>query len=218
MAGGATSAYAAMLMCGDSISSVEVVQKLKDLGFIPGGHIDESSVNDLSHGTGCGANDKLPTILDNFKQNSASLEPFMKALMGDKFDPQVYRKIVETTPLHVGHNPAILAERFRAQAANALQVLEAGHEGVHGHEESTITINYVPDSTFNSSKLQEEHEHNQTFDVDMWALLILAESLSNGDGEKEKQLYHALVAYQLATAFTLTDGTQEMVILKPKNS
>lgn len=216
MAGGATSAYAALLMCGDSISSIQVVQKLKDLGFIPGGHTDESSIKDLSHGTGCGANDKLPAILDNFKQNSASLEPFMRALMGEKFDAKVYRKIVDTTPLHIGHNPAILAERFRAQAANALQVLEAGHEGIHGHEESRITINYVPNTTLNGSKLQEKYDHNQTFDVDIWAFTELARLLSDGDAEKEQELYHAFVAYQLATAFTLTDGTQKIVILKSK--
>jgi len=108
------------------------------------------------------------------------------------------------------------------------------------HKEAFIVVNYKQDQTLSQRKLQEKLakefpdvdplELPQAFVVDVWRIVKLASALVEADAKAKKQApehtqeswnsvdletaIYAGVAYQLATAATLTDGTLRNFIVK----
>lgn len=95
-----------------------------------------------------------------------------------------------------------------------------------GHKEDFIIINLRPGYTFSQATLRkllgarfeglDEKDMPQVFIVDMPRVAQVAEAMeqdTNGDRESAMAL-QAGVAYQLATAATLTDGSLRVFIVK----
>ena len=87
-------------------------------------------------------------------------------------------------------------------------------EGVHGHREMMVVFNYEENTTIDRDAYFKA-TGKQVFVVDVWYLRKLANYMATGT-EAETQasdLYHAMLAYQLATYVTLCDGSHRAAIL-----
>lgn len=166
--------------CGDSIDD--------DLALV-GSDLAEkeiycgvhSGAHQHGEGTDCGANDKFALILEN----------------GLKFSDQ----ITASTEAAGEEKPLAVTKRLDGD-----------------HNEDYIIVNYVEGTTFSQGAFadtlresfpdKDDKNLAQAFVVDAWRVVELAKA-SVPEDEFETAMY-AGVAYQVATAATLTDGTLKM--------
>lgn len=178
----------------------------------------------------CGANDKEQLIFSNIivfedkiKQDAVVL--FKK--LGWEFPQHSWdimigqvKKLQAQAAYFVGasgrKNLDIIAKGLQVEGSAPTSVIkELG--GIHN--EDFIYINLVKDTTFDQALFHEALQMDfpateslaQIFVVDIWRIQELAEAV--GDSEQEKTAaFMAGLAYQLATAATLTDGTLRVFI------
>jgi hypothetical protein len=220
---------------------------LNEKGIVSGMHT--ADVHGNATGTGCGANDQLPTILRNGSVYAEQISANLKALLAVAdipFNPQVFnRDVLESW------NEAIEANGFAesstgvsrlSEMKKAIQTAQAesgtdtpvavSKHLLADHKEDFIILNYVEGKTFSQNvfmkKLAATQDVDPTSDeakaiaqafvVDVPRIVELARAVSTdaagavNDTQFEKALY-AGVAYQLATAATLTDGSLRMFIV-----
>jgi hypothetical protein len=150
---------------------------------------------------------------------------------GLEFHPEVLERVLanwkaalEDEPYFAGSTGASRLKTILATQAAATEV--AGEERPLAvtkhlggdHNEDYIIVNYIDGTTFSQGALAEtlreafpdKDDKNlaQAFVVDVWRVLKLAQA-SVVEDEFETALY-AGVAYQVATAATLTDGSLKM--------
>ncbi len=87
------------------------------------------------------------------------------------------------------------------------------HEENHGHHESYVLINTVPNTTLDNTLLQKAYKNAQAFCVDVWLLKDIAQKLYPDNAVEQKNYLHALVAYQVATYITLANGSQKVAVV-----
>ena len=218
---------------GDSIDEdlARVGADLAEKEIYCGAH---SGAHQHGEGTDCGANDKFPLILENGlkfrEQIQASTEVLVKAA-GLEFHPEVLERVLANWQATLDDEnyfegstgasrlKTVLATQAAATEAAGEQKPLAVTKHLDGdHNEDYIIVNYVEGTTFSQGAFaetlreafpdKEDKNLAQAFVVDAWRIVELAKA-AVGEEEFEAAIY-AGVAYQVATAATLTDGTLKM--------
>jgi hypothetical protein len=210
LAGGFKSLMVGAKSIGYRLSGKALHDEAKKQGFNLTAHVDSANAaSGFVGGTGCGANDKEKTITQLFNDNKNALEPTVKALVGgDGYDQGFFGD------LKLVHSTDDTNELKDIVGEENTEVLEATDEGVHGHQEWAVYFNYVEGTTIDRDAYFNA-TGKQVFVVDMWYIKKLADAM----GETEVQaseLYHAMVAYQVATYIGLCDGTHRAIIATQK--
>jgi hypothetical protein len=214
MAGGYKTLQVAAKSVGYDVEGPALFERAKSRGFNLGAHVDSTNrAEGFVNGTGCGANDKEEIIDGLFTEHKASLMATAEALINinGKFDGGVY----DSTSLTLTTNDKNELRNTVGEAS--VETLRDDHEGVHGHREWAVYFNYVEGTTIDRDAYFEA-TGKQVFVVDMWYIKRLADGMAEGiDAEQQaSELYHAMVAYQLATYVALCDGKHRAIIATQK--
>ena len=207
-------------------------------GIVCGAHQDTHAQGGAS---GCGANDKYQMILQNaskFKKEISENVSDLLNVAGVPFDSDAFERTVDTWAQLASNDAyfegesgnsrfeAIKTNIARAEQSKENQTLSpiAVSKRLDGdHKEDFVVINYVEGKTFSQKvfeqKLSSEYGAGgnslaQAFVVDVPRIVTLAQALSQGNEDNFNVALHAGVAYQLATAATLTDGTLPIFLIK----
>lgn len=186
--------------------------------------------------TDCGANDKFLPILESGVRYQDAIAANATALMKET-GLTVATDALQAPFEHWGRamgaqygGESTGASRFAVIEAGLRQAQAAEAPGdkpvavkkdLRGsHKEDFIIINYREGETFSQAALNDylaEHVPGvqaHAFVVDVPRLVVLAQALSHGDEEDFQAALFAGVAFQLATAATLTDGTLRTFIVR----
>lgn len=185
-------------------------------------------------GTGCGANDKVRPIFENavlFRDNIAKNTADLLEVAGVEFDRDVFDEVVDNwadsltdDAYFEGSTGASRFNKIQETIKKAQQqdganggAVSVSKDLAGDHKEDFIIINYVDGHTFSqadfAAKLAEQfpdlasEERAQAFVVDVPRIVKLAQAVDKKHPGKLTKALYAGVAYQLATAATLTDGT-----------
>ena len=179
--------------------------------------------------TDCGANDKFPQILANgilYKEVVAANTIALIREAGVTVEPYVLDTVFDgweaAVDAHYGED-GTGASRFEVieaglrrsqQASGSKDKPVAVTKELKGtHKEDFIVINYHEGKTFSQTALAEHLREDfpdksaQAFVVDVPRIVALAAAQADGNEDIFNQALCAGVAFQLATAATLTDGT-----------
>lgn len=195
-----------------------------------------------SHGatTGCGANDKVGEILANgivFKEQIAKNTRALLEAGGVSFDETVFTTIIgnwqATIEDEAYFDASTGAQRFNAIQDNIkeAQAADGGTKAVSvsknlvgSHNEDFIVVSYVEGYSFSQAHftkaLAESFPENpieksaQVFAIDVPRIIKLAKAIGGDDEQQVNAALYAGVAYQLATAATLTDGSLPIFLVK----
>ena len=201
-----------------------------------GAHTGSHSQDDT---TDCGANDKVETILQNgigFRENIGKSVAALLEVAGVKYEDAVFGRVtsgwsttLENAEYFSGSTGAsrldvinTSVQQAQIESGNDKPLAVTKHLG-GDHKEDFIILNYVKGKTFSQAKFREKLSEAfpdiedinlaQAFVVDVARIIELANAMGETDEEKEIALY-AGIAYQLATAATLTDGSLRNFIIK----
>lgn len=218
--GGLMSGYAALEMTNkmpagaDQATKLQYVAEMLKKGDLkPGGHGSQES---------CGASKLYKEITNKVKDPESSsykaadgIARFMWNMQDN--NPSPLLDGAGAYERSQNWNPAALSAKLIEDDPESMEVLEEKHDETHGHEEIAIILNYVEDTTIDRDMLAKQG--TQAFVIDMWYIEKMAAALS-GDVSRSSddylQMRHALTVYQVATAFTLTNGSQELITVKPE--
>lgn len=185
-------------------------------------------------GTDCGANDKFVPILENasaFKDELKGTTAGLFGLIGVEFKEEVFDQVIDNWKAVADSETyfagstgksrleTVLATQSAAAEAEESEKLPAVTKELEGdHNEAYIIVNFVKGKTFSQAALLEvlrrefpgvpDEQLPQAFVVDGWRVAELAEAAT--DEESHEAGLYAGVIYQLATAATLTDGSQKV--------
>lgn len=211
---------------------------LTDAGVYCGAHTGAHSHDSA---TDCGANDKIDTILANGVLYRKEITESMRGLLavaGVELDQEKVDTVLsgwsETLdrPDYFGASNG--ANRFsviedtlreaQSRSGNYAKPVAVSKNLSGDHKEDYIVINYREGATFSQAafrqKLTEEFADTpdkqlaQAFVVDVPRIVLLAKALTHDRPEAFETALCAGVAYQLATAATLTDGTLRTFIVQ----
>lgn len=226
--GGMMTAYAAAELTGwfgDAAGSSEekiaaVHAQLLGYGIVSGGHCDEAASEHNFDGgkTGCGANDRMPEILQRVHSDNTVIASLSETLLGEAFNAAhtAYRSEKALADDLADWRPQAMVDELGAkESQRSIEILASDHSETHGHKESFVVFNYVENTTVDRDTLVLE-TGKQVFDVDVWYLEKLANAMAPADdAEAVSRQLHAMVAYQVATYLTLCDGSQRPLIITP---
>ena len=209
------------------------IRRLATAGICCGAHTGEHGHGDA---TDCGANDKFPLILENgirFQDviaantvaliKEAGLE-VNEALLGDVFtnwknavDRQYGKESTGATRFDVIEEGIVDLQQEAQQKDKPVAVTKnLGGD----HKEDFIVVNYRDGETFSQPALNERLTEQfpdvqaQAFVVDAPRIVAIAKARAGEDEEAFQQSLYAGVAFQLATAATLTDGSLRTFVVK----
>lgn len=209
-------------------------KKLAEKGVVCGAHEDTHAHGEAS---GCGANDKYQLILDNASKYEDDIAKSTAALMGvagAEYDETLQQMVIRNWSETATDEPYFSgdsgASRFTAIKQNMAGVQGSSDKPVAvskkldgDHNEDFIVINYVAGKTFSQKLFQQklserfpEHEDvnlAQAFVVDVPRIVELAQAITSDTPEDFATALQAGVAYQLATAATLTDGSLRTMLV-----
>jgi hypothetical protein len=232
-AGSLISAYVAAEFCGwftdndpkDVVSRISMVKQLLESQKINcGGHCDEIALaakfdlgsNRLS--TGCGADDRLPEIIQNIQNNVSTVKAMTNQLV-EPLAPDIKEleiKLSETASqiLLNDWDPSLPFNILSESNKRSIEVLKCTKEHLHGHEEVALVVNYQDETTLDRDSLVEQYDI-QVFDVDMWYVERIARALARGPEavEQYSSLLNALAAFQVGTYITLSNGSQLLITI-----
>jgi hypothetical protein len=208
---------------GDSEDSAE--EKLERLaalleanGVHVGGHVDINAaskefIDPVTNKprTGCGANDRLPEILQVMHDDPETISALTDALLG------------EQQPVQEGPVPKeeVVARNGKWNPKNVVNLLGNNDGGsveilVDNHREAAVVANYIEDTTVDRDGVIEDIDE-QVFTVDMWYIDKIARAMTAGnpDGVQQfSELRRAMTGYQVGTYMTLCDGSQLLLTAK----
>ncbi len=208
--------------------------KLAGEGVVCGAH-EDTHAHDSA--TGCGANDKYRTILQNagvFAADIAKSTAGLLAVAGVELNSDVQRSIEANWSSVAGDDEYFRndsgAARFDAIKNNMAAVQGDADKPVAvskvldgNHNEDFIVINYVEGKTFSQALFQKKLREQfpdlpdknlaQAFVVDVPRIIRLAQALTHDSPEDFAQALQAGISYQLATAATLTDGSLRTLLV-----
>ena len=220
---------------GDLAAVTEVMTRE---GVYCGAHTGEHS--DPNDGvTDCGANDKIDKILRSAVEYAAHIRGDAEALLSvagvtveeaakDEVESS-WKTAAQDEAYFEGSNgdtrlDIVKKAMMDAQIASGSEKPVAVSKDLAGsHNEAFIVVNYQDGVTLSQrqlfTRLQAEYSEidpkqlPQAFVVDAWRIVQLATALKQGDESLDMtKLLYAGVAYQLATAATLTDGSLRVLI------
>lgn len=208
-AGGAETALVAGVSVGYPKQGKELIQYLADKGHRLGAHraaVRGEAVDANAHGTGCGACDNCEKICESFDtlKNNPDAKDTIRALLNGDFRQDVYDKLSLTQGKAKAHD---------AVEEENIETLSAKEDDLHGHSEHMLVLNYEQGWTIDRDEYVQK-TGKQLFVVDMWYLKELASVMADDDQDVESKLYHAMVAFQVATYNTLCDGSHRPVIFR----
>lgn len=196
--------------------------KLEDAGIVCGGHCDTSAMASgfSENKTGCGANDKLPTIIENIGKNEGGIIGVGTGLIitsSDTYKPELADTIVKNAvnkPVKEWQAKALI-NQLGGKESSKIEVLASEEDETHGHHEVIVLANPNEGTTVDRDRVIEE-EGIQVFALDTWYIDKLANALARGP-ESEHQfesLKHAMTAYQVSTLVTLGSGSHRIGVLE----
>lgn len=190
--------------------------------------------------TGCGANDKVSEILANgvvFREQIAASTQALLEVAGVAFDSTIFNRVVnnwdeaaqDTSYSDVSNGKA----RFNVIQDNIkkAQLADGGTKAVAvsknlagGHNEDFIVVNYVDGHSFSQADFASQlsasfpdiptEKTAQVFAVDVPRIIKLAQAIGGDNEQTVTEALYAGVAYQLATAATLTDGSLPVFLIR----
>ncbi len=209
-----------------------VIDDLAAQNMYCGAHTGEHGHDEV---TDCGANDKFPQIIANgvlYKETIAANTIALIREAGVTVDSYILDMVFD------GWKTAIDAQYGEdGTGASRFEVIESGlrksqqtsgskdkpvavtKELKGTHKEDFIVVNYHEGKTFLQTALADHLREDfpdksaQAFVVDVPRIVALAAAQANGDEDVFNQALCAGVAFQLATAATLTDGTLRTFIV-----
>lgn len=215
-----------------------VAQQLASQGVYSGAH---TGAHKHGESTDCGANDKIDTILRNGVKYKSQITESVEALINEAeldIDHRALDRVFDHWQ-HIEGDEAYFAGSTGASRLDAIKShLQESQDksgdyskplgvnkGLGGdHKEDFIIINYRDGETFSQHEFSEqlgaqfpditEQKRAQAFVVDVPRIVTLAKGLTADSPEEFNQALYAGVAYQLATAATLTDGSLRTFIIK----
>jgi len=193
-------------------------------GAHSGGHMN-------GEGTDCGANDKFLPILENaavYKEELGNTTAALFALIGLDFSEPTFDAVSAHWADAATDGAYFEGSTGKTRLKTVLNTQKTVNEldGVEkpvavtkhlrgSHNEAYIIVNFVEGKTFSQNALLQkqreqfpgvpDEELPQAFVVDAWRVVQLADAAVEDD--KKQEALYAGVAYQLATAATLTDGS-----------
>ncbi|EDK72655.1 hypothetical protein TM7_0189 [candidate division TM7 genomosp. GTL1] len=171
-----------------------LLKTLKQKGYQVGGHTDTHAHGNTS---GCGANDKLPAILQFVSEHDTVIRETAAAL-NVVVDEPTHRQIVEgTKKSRTFASGAEILSVLRAEAGQNVDILDGDHN------EGIVVINTRPGTTLDRNSLKKVYGSDlQAFNVDIWSFGEAARAIAREDNEAAQKAI-AMVYYNLATAFVL---------------
>jgi len=220
-----------------------VTALLTSEGVFCGAHTGEHS-NPDDHVTDCGANDKIQKILVRAVEFAGNIREKTEALLavaGVTLDPETaasvdgkmqsaWGKAADSDYFDGsdGDSRMLVIKQAMVDAQNisgAEKPVAVSKDLAGKHNESFIVVNYNDGTTLSQRQLQERlmaefpdvpvEKLPQAFVVDAWRIVELATALNKADETLDMTtLLYSGVAYQLATAAELTDGSLRVIIAK----
>lgn len=221
--GAAVTAYGAAELSGyfgdaggtTSECIAEINSRLEAAGIPTGSHCDrvalESDFTDPESGapkTGCGANDKLVTILEQPYEHEAEVTAITGLVMGQWYDASAMARVDRAVLQRriAGWNPKDTISIISGKDAHGIEVLEGAHREV------AVVFNFIEGTTIDRDAFIAETD-KQIFVVDVWYLQKIAAALAGQDEALRTRMVHAMVSYQAATYLTLCDGSQRPIVI-----
>lgn len=197
----------------------EIKDTLESAGIVIGGHCDQASAESSfsQGGTGCGADDKLPLIIENI--GSSKMRPLITGgvemlLGGDQNSVTQLESVI-----NVAANTPVSADSW--DATKMIDVLgDSKLEVLQGaHAEEMVVVNYEENTTVDRDAVCK-HEGTQVFALDMWYVEKIAAALAKGPFAEQEYgaLLHAATAYQVGTLGTLGSGNHRIAQLTPQQA
>ena len=203
---------------------------LSHQGIFSGAHTGE---HESLEGTDCGANDKFDVIIMNGLEYADSIavntEAIVQALNYEYSEVtfaavlEGWKKTLDTQGFFAGSNGQTrygevkkTLQRAEEVSTNGAPVAVSKRLGGN-HKEAFIIANLITETTFAQGLLAKalkdafpevpSEELPQAFVVDFPRIVEIAKALAQETGDDFESLLYAGIAYQFATAATLTDGT-----------
>lgn len=184
---------------------INILDHIVEQGGLVGGHDDE---HHGPEGSGCGANDKLPSIYDFIARKGGAIREVAAAL-GVTVSDALHAKIVGNAESRTDFTQG--SEMLAALEAHDDEVIVEHLGGAH--KEVVAVINTKEGKTLDRKALLEEYGENyEAFNVDVWSFPHAAALLTE-DPEQQQELVAAMVYYNLATAHVLCGPQQRIVVL-----
>lgn len=234
----ALSMYRALQGSSDHVDEdlARTVKILSQKGVFCGAHTGAHGDGDK---TDCGANDKIADIMANGVRYREQIDENLQGLLAEAglaYSPEVLGQVLGGWSMTLSDEEYFKgstgASRLEKVVAG-IQELSAAQQPSHplsvlkhlagDHNEDFIYVNYVEGKTFSQATFRQKlaaafpdlelSKLAQIFVVDVPRIVTLAQAMGSNEEERQIALY-AGVAYQLATAATLTDGSLRMFVGK----
>lgn len=186
------------------------------LDLSPGGHKDDKADDGRA---GCGALDSMAAIIANMTapQYVEDHKRLVKTLLADDFSRDDYLRILGAALVLQSRSNDYFRDNVKVldvleqKAPKSVSVLEGSHE------EAYVFVNLVEETTFSSNRFSEDVDA-QAFGYDLWRSKQLASRLFglSRSGADYKRFVHARVMITVATLMTLTNGSQRIIVRKPR--
>lgn len=223
--GGLTMGVAARLGLGDAKTSIKQLFEAEsdefkkahiNYGAHTGRHAPESK-------SGCGAIDEAPAIVENVSKYSDSIAQTLGALSGLLDEHGVDAS--EVNSKEVLNNYAFYTQEHSNQSYSGKAVIEdvileddkVVKELENEHREVAIVINTVDGMTVDQGLIRSvTNDVAQVFAIDIPKKINIANKRYNAEdtGVKSRAIL-SMLAYTLATAATLTDGSLPVYVIEP---
>lgn len=183
-----------------------LIDFLHSKGYQCGGHTDDHAGGDTS---GCGANDKLPVIMQFLAGHGTVVRAAAEAL-GVSVDAADHERITARARQLVGENR--YANGARMLATLRKKTHDAAIDPLVGrHNEVIAVINTKQHTTLDRNALMKEFgETYEAFNVDVWSFPEAARQIAQHEGAPALEL--AMVYYNLATAYVLGGANLRIII------
>jgi hypothetical protein len=178
----------------DSIATgfERLTRELYERGEPVGVHTDTHATGENS---GCGANDKLPTIYAMIVREHAYIRQVAESILGEPIADDVHESIVAR---------ASERQAFSSGSDVASSVVGASEKLEGQHNEVVAVINLVPGTTLDRERVASVYgDELQAFNIDAWAFEASARMISEDNEDMIAQKIIALTYYNIATALVL---------------
>lgn len=193
---------------------VEAMDELDEHDIDYGAHTDEHAGDVQS---GCGAIDNAPLIIENVSKYQAEIKATIKEIVPD-IDLMLLDEVIDS---YGSYAQEMQISSYRGQ--DVMDEIDAREKVIKrlmkGHNEMYVVINAVEHKTVNQFSVRDaSHEVVQAFAVDLWRLNDINARVLTDDAEAQETALLSQLAYTLATAATLTDGSLPVYSIQEKQA
>ncbi|MDR1197259.1 MAG: cadmium-containing carbonic anhydrase [Candidatus Nomurabacteria bacterium] len=219
-AGGTLSFWAAYRLTGGTMDYDGFLQILQENDLPIGGHTDDH--DHTSGGTGCGANDKLPEIIEKLANPQTNNPIFNTAGLIDNSTDAFSQVVIENSAKDL----AAADLGSAAQRTENLAKFVKPDRLTGQHQEVTVLVNLRENTAVDTSEISKKYGAEiSAFAVDAWTFqnsaekVITAINMSGQDPEylniaSSYRLADALTAFNLATASALCAPGMKIITIK----